>query len=197
MYKKVITCLLAVCLLGSLLTGCGQSGTEAPSQSSGANGSGEAEQQESKQEEAEKEFTVGSLTLTLPEGFAESEADGEDSGMGTRYLLVKDNIYLWCMFFGEEDYEKAGVPMPESVEEYAQRDNVKKSIPEGMEFAKNKYDTLCAEYTYDNEEEGISYKCFQALLKGPDGMWTISLNCPEKEYDGEKVAKWISTAAFQ
>ncbi len=191
MKRKTVVYLVAVCMAAALLAGCGSQKQEPVAETESAGTAEAEEQKEAPAEEQMAEYTLGSLTVSLPEGFEGGEVEQE--GMGTHYELWKGNICFSAGYFGPEDYEAAGVPMPADVEEYSQRSGVQQSIPEGTEFAENEYGSFCAEYTWGEDDDNRKY--FFVLLKGKDGMWSYGISAPEQEYDSETFARWAGSAA--
>ncbi len=184
MKRKATVCLVTVCTAICLLSGCGSQEQKPAAETGNANTSDVAE------EEKLTEYTLGSLTVSLPEGFEGGETEQE--GLGTHYELWKGNICFSAGYFGPEDYEQAGVPVPEDEEEYSQRDGVRNSVPEGTEFAENEYGSFCTEYTWGDEDDNRKY--FFVLLKGKEGMWSYGISAPEEEYNSEKFAQWAGSA---
>jgi len=190
MKRKATMYLAVACMAACLLAGCGSQEQEQAAETGNADASGVAEEENSTEEKL-TEYTLGGLTVSLPEGFEGGEVEQE--GLGTHYELWKGNICFSAGYFGPEDYEKAGVPVPEDEEEYSQRDGVQNSVPEGTEFAENEYGSFCTEYTWGDEDDNRKY--FFVLMKGKEGMWSYGISAPEEEYDSGKFAQWAGSAA--
>ncbi len=186
MKKKTAKYVMLTFLAGCLLMGCGAEKETASVPETAANEETAADEEAA--QETMKEYTVGGMSVSLPEGFEAGEA--EQGGMGTHYELWKGEVCFFAGYFSPEDYEKAGVSVPADVEEYSQRAGVRQELPEGTEFSENKYGNFCTEY----EREDDGRKFYLVLLKGKEGMWSYGISAPEAEYDSEKFASWLSTA---
>lgn len=185
--------LLVCCTLLTLvltLTACGEmketagDTVEAPvnEESSADNGDTAAELKEVIVEE------VG--TFYLPEEFVLEESGIDEEGLPRGYAsFVKDGMYVDGSRFGKDAYDMAGLTIPETVEEYSQRDGVKNGLPEGTEFKTDSYGNLYAEFTVDGRY------CYQVLKKGEESCGAVTFTCDENEQDEAKkmdFALWLS-----
>ncbi len=173
--KKGLTFLLLTCLSISLLCGCGASDNDAGN------------------EDVLQEYTAeGVGVFHLPEGFEIKSGEEEEPLPMTWAELTKDDITVTASRFGSDAYEAAGVPMPENIEEYSQRDGVKQGLPEGTEFSKNGYGDLFV--TYTNEDGTVVYS---VLKKGAESYGTITVYFPEGTESAENAALWISQCTLE
>lgn len=138
-----------------------------------------------------KEITVEEVgTFYLPEEFTLEESGISEEGLPRGYAsFVKDGMYVDGSRFGKDAYDAAGLPLPESLEEYSQREGVKNGLPDGTEFKTDSYGNLYAEYTVDGRY------CYQVLKMGEESCGTVIFTCDEKEKEeAEKLdfALWLS-----
>ena len=138
-----------------------------------------------------KEVTVEEVgTFYLPEGFTLEESGISEEGLPMGYAsFVKDGMYVVGSRFGKDAYDAAGLPLPESLEEYSQRDGVKNGLPEGTEFKTDSYGNLYAEYTVDGRY------CYQVLKMGEESCGAVTFTCDENEKEAAKeldFALWLS-----
>lgn len=138
-----------------------------------------------------KAVTVDEVgTFYLPEGFALEESGIDEEGLPRGYAsFVKDDMYVDGSRFGKDAYDMAGIPLPETLEEYSQRDGVKGSLPEGTEFNTDSYGNLYAEYTVDGRY------CYQVLKMGEESCGAVVFTCDENEQEEAKkldFALWLS-----
>lgn len=138
-----------------------------------------------------KEVTVEEVgTFYLPEEFTLEESGISEEGLPMGYVsFVKDGMYVDGSRFGKDAYDAAGLPLPESLEEYSQRDGVKNGLPEGTEFKTDSYGNLYAEYTVDGRY------CYQVLKMGEESCGAVIFTCDENEKEAAKeldFALWLS-----
>lgn len=170
--SKAVSLILMFCLAVAALVGCGK-GQETT-------------------EESLKEYVVeGVGTFYLPEGF-EVESGTSDEVLPMSYAaFAKDSITVVCSRFGTDAYEAAGVPLPEDLEEYSQRDGVKQGLPDGAEFSKDSYGNLYVKYTLD----GMTY--YNALKMGEASFGSVAVIYPEGEDYEEDSALWLSKVVLE
>lgn len=189
MKKFLAVCSILITLILTL-TACGEK-EEAPAdtaqgsvnESSDAGNKGTAEEL--------KEVTVEEVgTFYLPEGFTLEESGISEEGLPMGYAsFVKDGMYVDGSRFGKDAYDAAGLSLPESLEEYSQRDGVKNGLPEGTEFKTDSYGNLYAEYTVDGRY------CYQVLKMGEESCGAVTFTCDENEKEAAKeldFALWLS-----
>ncbi len=138
-----------------------------------------------------KEVTVEEVGIFyLPEEFTLEESGISEEGLPMGYAsFVKDGMYVDGSRFGKDAYDAAGLPLPESLEEYSQRDGVKNGLPEGTEFKTDSYGNLYAEYTVDGRY------CYQVLKMGEESCGAVTFTCDENEKEAAKeldFALWLS-----
>lgn len=138
-----------------------------------------------------KEVTVEEVgTFYLPEEFTLEESGISEEGLPRGYAsFVKDGMYVDGSRFGKDAYDAAGLSIPESLEEYSQRDGVKNGLPEGTEFKTDSYGNLYAEYTVDGRY------CYQVLKMGEESCGAVIFTCDENEKEAAKeldFALWLS-----
>lgn len=189
MKKFLAVCSILITLVLTL-TACGEK-EEAPAdtaqgsvnESSDAGNKGTAEEL--------KEVTVEEVgTFYLTEGFTLEESGISEEGLPMGYAsFVKDGMYVDGSRFGKDAYDAAGLSLPESLEEYSQRDGVKNGLPEGTEFKTDSYGNLYAEYTVDGRY------CYQVLKMGEESCGAVTFTCDENEKEAAKeldFALWLS-----
>lgn len=189
---RIVASLTALCLGMAVLAGCGQkeeaqNSSETPETTNDETAalSAEAADQAS---EFETYTVEGVGTFYLPEGFS-IESGKYEEPLPTNYaVLTKDSVVITANRFGTDAYEAAGVSLPVDLEEYSQRDGVKKGVPEGTEFTWDSYGNLCTEYTGDGDV------VYYALKKGTDSYGFIAIVYPEGEETDAvtDAAKWAS-----
>ena len=82
-------------------------------------------------------------TFYLPEEFVLEESGIDEEGLPRGYAsFVKDGMYVDGSRFGKDAYDMAGLSIPETLEEYSQRDGVKSGLPEETEFKTDSYGNL-------------------------------------------------------
>lgn len=181
---------LAVCstlfILVPALTACSGKDETKKNEEISINESGSADAAEEL-----KEVTVDEVgTFYLPEGFVLEESGINEEGLPKGYAsFVKDGMYVDGSRFGKDAYDMAGLPLPETLEEYSQRDGVKGGLPDGTEFKIDSYDNMYAEYTVDGRY------CYQVLKKGEESYGAVVFTCDEnKQEEAKKLdfALWLS-----
>lgn len=189
---RIVASLTALCLGMAVLAGCGQkeeaeNSSETPETTNDetADLSAEAADQAS---EFETYTVEGVGTFYLPEGFSIESGKYEEPLPMNYAVLTKDSVVITANRFGTDAYEAAGVSLPADLEEYSQRDGVKKGVPEGTEFTWDSYGNLCTEYTGDGDV------VYYALKKGTDSYGFIAIVYPEGEETDAvtDAAKWAS-----
>lgn len=186
--KKFLVVCCTLLTLAFTLTACGgqketaESGAENVADAGGDTADAAAEL---------KEVTVEEVgTFYVPEDFELEESGISEEGLPMGYVsFVKDGMYVDGSRFGKDAYDMAGLSIPETVEEYSQRDGVKKGLPKGTEFQTDSYGNLYAEYTVDGRY------CYQVLKLGEESCGAVTFTCPEDEQDAAKeldFALWLS-----
>lgn len=129
-------------------------------------------------------------TFYVPEDFVLEESGIDEEGLPRGYAsFVKDSMYVDGARFGKDAYDMVGLTIPETLEEYSQRDGVKNGLPEGTEFKTDSYGNLYAEFTADGRY------CYQVLKIGEESCGTVMFTCDENEQDEAKkldFALWLS-----
>ncbi len=189
-YQKFLAVCGILVTFGWALTACGgREQTPADAAQTSENESGDAGNADTAAELIE--VTVEEVgTFYLPEGFALEESGISEEGLPRGYAsFVKDGMYVDGGRFGKDAYDAAGLPLPESLEEYSQRDGVKNGLPEGTEFKTDSYGNLYAEYTVDGRY------CYQVLKMGEESCGAVTFTCDENEIEEAKkldFALWLS-----
>lgn len=188
--KKILAVCSILITLVLTLTACG--GKEEAS-ADAAQGSVNESSDSGIEDTAEelKEVTVEEVGIFyLPEEFTLEESGISEEGLPMGYAsFVKDGMYVDGSRFGKDAYDAAGLPLPESLEEYSQRDGVKNGLPEGTEFKTDSYGNLYAEYTVDGRY------CYQVLKMGEESCGAVTFTCDENEKEAAKeldFALWLS-----
>lgn len=180
----VVCCTLFTVVL--TLTACGEK------KETSADGAGNTVDTEGEAAAVElKEVVVEEVgTFYVPEGFTLEESGISEEGLPMGYAsFVKDGMYVDGSRFGKDAYDMAGLTIPETLEEYSQRDGVKKGVPEGTEFQTDSYGNLYAEFTVDGRY------CYQVLKMGEESCGTVMFTCPEDAQEEAKkmdFALWLS-----
>lgn len=129
-------------------------------------------------------------TFYVPEEFVLEESGIDEEGLPRGYAsFVKDGMYVDGVRFGKDAYDMVGLTIPETLEEYSQRDGVKNGLPKGTEFKTDSYGNLYAEFTVDGRY------CYQVLKIGEESCGTVMFTCDENEQDEAKkmdFALWFS-----
>lgn len=150
-----------------------------------------ADAEETDAAEELKEVTVEEVgTFYVPESFALEESGISEEGLPMGYVsFAKDGMYVDGTRFGKDAYDMVGLSIPETLEEYSQRDGVKSGLPKGTEFQTDSYGNLYAEYVADGRY------CYQVLKLGEESCGSVMFTCPEEEQDAAKemdFALWLS-----
>lgn len=189
MKKFLVVCCTFLTLVFAL-TACGGK-KETPADAAKAPDAGSEESGNVDAAAELKEVTVEEVgTFYLPEDFTLEESGISEEGLPKGYAsFVKDGMYVDGSRFGKDAYEMAGLSIPETLEEYSQRDGVKKGLPEGAEFKTDSYGNLYAEYTVDGRY------CYQVLKMGEESCGAVTFTCDENEKEEAKkldFALWLS-----
>lgn len=192
MKKFLVVCCTAL-TLAFMLTACGGEKEETPADATqvATNGSEDVAGEDNADAAVLKEVTVEEVgTFYLPEGFSLEESGISEEGLPRGYAsFVMDGMYVDGGRFGKEAYDMAGLTIPETLEEYSQRDGVKSGLPEGTEFQTDSYGNLYAEYTVDGRY------CYQVLKMGEESCGAVTFTCDESEKEEAKkldFALWLS-----
>ncbi len=201
--KNILALLLALSLCLGLLAGCGGSkeepkAEEAPAQAEEAPAETEetpAEVEEPAGEDAgEAELqeyeAEGVGTFYLPAGW-EMETGSDAEPLPRAYAdFTSGDIHIQGIRFGADAYEAAGVPLPADVEEYSQREGVRRGLPEDAVFDYDEFGNYYVEYTEDGTV------IYHVLKQGQDSMGDVILSYPEGTDLPEGILQWISQAAL-
>ena len=129
--------------------------------------------------------------LYLPDGWEMEVASREEPLPQTLADLSCGELHITFIRNGLDAYEAAGVPLPADVEEYSQRDGVRKDLPEGAEFAYDDFGNFYAEYTQDGT---VTYN---VLKQGEESMGNVFLTWPEGTEVPEDICLWLSLATLE
>ena len=165
-YRNILSLLLALCLLAGL------GGT--------ALAAGE-------EDEALQEYAIAGVgTISLPRGWT-MDAGAVEEPLPMSYAdLYSGDIAIHLSCFGADAYEAAGVPLPADVEEYSQRDGVRRSVPEDAVFDYDEYGNYCTQFTQDGV---VTY---HVLKQGEQCMGDVILSYPEGSELPEGIYQWMS-----
>lgn len=127
-------------------------------------------------------FTAEEFSITLPETFYESSADG--------YTALYDSDKA-AVFVIRESFESLGVTDDFTVEDYA--DAVIAANP-GYDYADVSVDSGYAITQFNNS--GLDFCC--AMYKAEEAFWFIQFACYEEDYDVmvDYFSEWLWTATF-
>lgn len=140
-----------------------------------------------------QEYTVEEVgVFYLPEGFKVNSGKEEEPLPTTWAEFTKGDMTIRANRFGTDAYESAGVPLPKDLEEYSQRDGVRRELPEDVEFSENEYEDLFV--TYTNDDDLIVYN---VLKKGTESYGAITAYYPEGTEGVEDIAFWISQCTLE
>ena len=182
---------LALCLAGCLLLALCACGNQDESGGSGPNETADSDQggiTSQEEQETLAEYMVDGLgTFQLPEGFQQDAGSIAEPPPMKYATFEKDAYYIQANRFGADAYEISGASLPADLEEYATRQGVKDSVPEGTVFAYDDYGNYAAQFT---QEDGQI--CYYVLLQGEDSFGSIFLTAPEDLFDAETAALWLS-----
>lgn len=126
----------------------------------------------------------------LPEGFEMEVNTIEEPFIHYSADLDNGEIHIGGFRTDAEGYEQAGVPLPADVEEYSQRDGVRRTLPEGAAFDYDEYGNFFVEYTQDGT---VNYN---VLKQGEESFGNIVLSYPEGTEVPEDVYLWLSLATI-
>lgn len=129
--------------------------------------------------------------LYLPSDWEMEVTSREEPLPQTLAELNCGDLHITFIRNGIDAYEAAGVPLPADVEEYSQRDGVRKDLPEGVEFAYDGFGNFYAEYTQDGT---VTYN---VLKQGEESMGSLFLTYPEGTELPEDIYLWLSLAVIE
>lgn len=189
--KKFLVVCCTVLTFSFMLTACGGKKEETPADAAKAPAAGSEDSGNADAAAELKEVTVEEVgTFYLPEDFTLEEFGISEEGLPRGYAsFVRDGMYVDGGRFGKEAYDMAGLSIPETLEEYSQRDGVKSGLPEGTEFQTDSYGNLYAEYTVNGRY------CYQVLKMGEESCGAVTFTCDESEKEEAKkldFALWLS-----
>ncbi len=200
---KKLTIMLIVCMGMTLLAGCGGKAAESTSAAPAATEAATTEaakteaattaaapETEAASEELQEYVAEGVGTFYFPEGWEMEVYSLEEPLPSTYADFSNGDLHIHGTHFGMDAYEAAGVPLPADVEEYSQRDGVRRSVPEDAEFA---YDDFGNYYTEFVEDGTVTY---HVLKQGEDCMGDVILTYPEGTELPEGILEWISKATL-
>lgn len=139
-------------------------------------------------EAEEAVFSSDGLEITLTEAFKEASFEG--------YTVCYDSLTVAVFALKEEFSTLGDFASDMTVEEYAEMvcmanaaSNMVQTTIDGV---------TCAEYSYDDEEAGSTYKYLATMFKGPDAFWLIQFSCDSSNYDEYRpyFIKWAKSAKF-
>lgn len=143
------------------------------------------------EDEALQQYAIAGVgTISLPKGWT-MDAGVVEQPLPMSYADLycgELTIHLSC--FGADAYEAAGVPLPADVEEYSQRDGVRRSVPEDAVFD---YDADGNYYTQFTQDGTVTY---HVLKQGEDCMGDVVLFYPEGTELPEGIYQWMSQAVI-
>ncbi len=169
-YRNILAMLLALCLLAGL---GGTALADAP------------------EDEALQEYAVAGVgTISLPKGWT-VDAGAVEQPLPMSYAdLYSGEIAIHLSCFGADAYEAAGVLLPADVEEYSQRDGVRRSVPEDAVFDYDEDGNYYTEFTQDGT---VTY---HVLKQGEQCMGDVILTYPEGTELPEGIYQWMSQAVI-
>lgn len=151
-------------------------------------------------------------TEAPPAGTEPPEEDGELTayeieGVGTVYLPAGGEVYideqtepfpniqcgvnfggatLHLGVMGPEAYEAAGVPLPESAEEFSTRSGPQADVPEGSVFAYDDFGNYFVQFTRDGKDVYYTVRVSETT------SYAITLFVPEGTMGEYSPGEWIS-----
>ena len=189
MKKTLISIALALCLILALAA-CGAEGgtpeSAAPETGTPETGTPESSAPETAGSELTAYEIEGVGTVNLPEGgevYIDKQTEpfpniqcGVNFGEATLHLGV----------MGPEAYEAAGVPLPESAEEFSTRSGPQADVPEGSVFAYDDFGNYFVQFTRDGQDY------YYTLRVGEDTSYAITLLVPEGTMGEYSPGEWIA-----
>ncbi len=164
-YRNILALLLSLCLLAGL-GGTALADGEAP---------------------ALVEYAVAGVgTISLPKGWTMGAGAVEEPLPMSYADFYSGEIAIHLSCFGADAYEAAGVPLPADVEEYSQRDGVRRSVPEDAAFDYDEYGNYYTQFTQDGV---VTY---HVLKQGEQCMGDVILTYPEGSELPEGIYQWMS-----
>lgn len=194
--KRILALALAAVLCLALTACSGQKGepaaevTEESAAEATEEPAAEATEEPAAEEELQKYEAEGVGTFYLPEGWEMEVGSFEDPLPQSYVEFTNGDIHIRGIRFGADAYEAAGVPIPADVEEYSQREGVRRGLPEDAEFSYDDFGNFYTEYTEDGTV------IYHVLKKAEEGMGDVILTYPEGTEGVEDIPAWISQAAL-
>ena len=184
MKKTLISIALALCLILALAA-CGAEGGT-PESAAPETGTPESSAPETAGTELAAYEIEGVGTVYLPEGgevYIDEQTEpfpniqcGVNFGEATLHLGV----------MGPEAYEAAGVPLPESAEEFSTRSGPQADVPEGSVFAYDDFGNYFVQFTRDGKDVYYTVRVSETT------SYAITLFVPEGTMGDYSPGEWIS-----
>ena len=185
MKKTLISIALALCLILALAA-CGAEGGT-PESAAPETGTPESSAPETAGTELTAYEIEGVGTVYLPEGgevYFDEQAElpvpttqcGVNFGDATLHVAV----------MGPEAYEAAGVPLPESAEEFSTRSGPQADVPEGSVFAYDDFGNYFVQFTRDGRD------LYYTLRVSETTAYIITLLVPEGTMGEYSPGAWIA-----
>ena len=185
MKKTLISIALALCLILALAA-CGAEGGT-PESAAPETGTPESSAPETAGTELTAYEIEGVGTVYLPEGgevYFDEQAElpvpttqcGVNFGDATLHVAV----------MGPEAYEAAGVPLPESAEEFSTRSGPQADVPEGSVFAYDDFGNYFVQFTRDGKDVYYTVRVSETT------SYAITLFVPEGTMGDYSPGEWIS-----
>ena len=169
--KKLASLALALCMIFALAACGGESGTEAT-------------------EDPRAGLTAYELedaaTVYLPEGGETYYEEQTDPLPTTQCGVNFGDATLHVAVMGPEAYEAAGVPLPETVEEFSQRSGPQADVGEGQVFDYDDYGNYCTQFVRDGRD------VYYAVRVRDNGTVALAFSCPEGTIENYNPGLWIS-----
>lgn len=121
-------------------------------------------------------FSYEGMTVTLTKDFYATSHDG--------YLICYDSHEV-TVFVTKEPFLAASGLRDMTLEEFTDLLCKKNSYMNPVRLGD--VDGLtCIEHEYTNVTQGVTYKYFWVVLKGPDALWLVQFACDKTKYDNYK-----------
>ena len=190
MKKTLISIAPALCLILALAA-CGAEGgtpeSAAPEAGTPETGTPESSAPETAGTELAAYEIEGVGTVYLPEGGEVYFDEQVELPVPTTQCGVNfGDATLHVAVMGPEAYEAAGVPLPESAEEFSTRSGPQADVPEGSVFAYDDFGNYFVQFTRDGTD------VYYTVRVGEDTSYAITLFVPEGTMGDYSPGEWIS-----
>lgn len=134
----------------------------------------------------DKEFTCGNMSITLTDGFREARVNG----YATAFESADSTIYVIKEAFADLTEEQAALDVA-AYGDLFRFNNATRSPA----VLSTENELVSTEYTFADEETGVTYKYFTAFFKGSDAFWAVEFACEESLFADYKACfvRWAQS----